>query len=124
MANFEELMMNESFMKELSKKTSKQEVIELFEKNGISFNDDDYIGLCELLNGALHGEAELNENDLDSIAGGAWYKYKCSCGKQFATWYFSHLHAIYLNAKNIVCGDDGFTFCTSDGHSHSIREID
>lgn len=123
MKTFAELISTEEFLKELSLKENKDDVISLFAQNGIEMSDEDYIGLRELINGDLQPEGEITESDLDSISGGAWYKYKCSCGKKFATEYFSGLHAVYYNAKKIFCGDGGFKFCTSDGHTHTVEKI-
>ena len=123
MVSFEELMASEEFMKELSQKTTKEEVLALFAQNEIEMTDEDYDGLKELISGAIQPEGEITEEDLENVSGGAWYKYKCSCGKKFATEYFSGLHAIYYNAKKIFCGDGGFTFCTTDGHTHTVKKI-
>ena len=122
MANFAELMANEEFMKALSRKTTKDEVIELFSQHEIEMTDEDYDGLKGLIAGAIQPEGEITEEDLDNVSGGAWYKYKCSCGEKFLTSYFANLHATRKNVKNIFCSDGGFTFCTADGHRHSVTK--
>lgn len=123
MASFEDLMTSEEFMKKLSQKTTKDEVIELFSQHEIEMTDEDYNGLVELITGAIQPEGEITEEDLDNISGGAWYKYKCSCGKKFASYYFANLHAVYYGAKKIFCSDGGFTFCTYNGWTHKVQEI-
>ena len=123
MAKFEEIMLDEGFMRELSKQTTKEDVISLFAKKDIVLTDEDYEGLTEMLKSAIQEEGEINEDELDAVVGGAWYKYKCSCGDKFATEWFANFHAVRKNAKKIFCGDGGFTFCTTDGHTHTVKRI-
>ena len=62
------LMENEAFAEEFSKATNAKEVVELFGRNGI---DVPMEIAEELFVPAIHMDGELNEDDLDKVAGGA-----------------------------------------------------
>ena len=128
MAKIEELLSNGEFMLELSKKKNYNEVTELFLQNGITVTKDDIDELTVALKFFLDQKEELSEGDLNDVAGGAWYKYQCSCGRKFRTDYFAGLHMGWKNLKAMTCSGGshggGFAFCTTDGARHVINSID
>ncbi len=67
MADIEKLFENEEFLAKFDNASSKEEVLKIFNDNGIDFDAQQ---LDEFVSYAASKSGELGENDLDDVSGG------------------------------------------------------
>ena len=83
----EELSKNEEFIERLSKVENVEDAVALFAEFGVEVTEQEIIDLKDSFS-----TEELNEEDLDDVAGGLKLVYKCSCGMTFIHKAIAKLH--------------------------------
>jgi len=107
MNKIEELVKNESFIKELLSMESNEAVIALFKNNGVDITNEEVEELAKGLDQMLNSEANLSEEELQNISGGV-------IGTSFVVGWALKAAAVLIAGKAIQEGTD-YVSCEATG---------